>query len=37
MAYISWYAHDDLKEKRSKVSPEKYEVVPHVIFYIQEK
>jgi len=29
----SWYEYDDLKSKRTQVSPANYNIVPHVILY----
>jgi len=31
----SWYVYDDLKSKRTQVSPANYNTVPHVILYAQ--
>lgn len=32
---ISWYEYDDLKSKRTQVSPTNYNIVPHVLLYAQ--
>lgn len=33
----TWYEYDDLKTKQIEISQAKYEVVPHVLLYVQAR